>query len=118
MLSLFFFTGKICSVPELMPQTSVSPSTSTEVSDSGGGTSDTKSSYDSEKDKDEEDAETKGDRTPKPMIPKMVPKPGTEIRFCKFPHRPYREGATPSEITHCSLDSSYSVGKIIDSLGR
>ncbi|KAK7068671.1 a1-alpha2 repression [Halocaridina rubra] len=53
-----------------------------------------------------------------PELPNMVPRPGTELRFSKFPSRPYREGATPSEITHYSLDSSYSLRKVIENLDK
>lgn len=115
-------SGKICSVPELIRLIDTSSSTSTDVLDSGGGTDDVKlcqnsENKESEKAKNEVDVKTE-DEPSKPSLPKMIPRPGTEIRFCKFPCRPYREGATPSEITHYSLDSSYSVKIIIDTLGR
>nr|XP_045599708.1 protein AAR2 homolog [Procambarus clarkii]XP_045599709.1 protein AAR2 homolog [Procambarus clarkii]XP_045599710.1 protein AAR2 homolog [Procambarus clarkii]XP_045599712.1 protein AAR2 homolog [Procambarus clarkii] len=50
---------------------------------------------------------------PKPVMPEMIPKEGTEFRFSKFPARPYRDGATPSEVTRYSLDSSYSIRQMI-----
>lgn len=50
---------------------------------------------------------------PRQVLPDMIPKPGTEFRFSKFPARPYRDGATPSEVTQYSLDSSYSIRQMI-----
>ena len=49
-------------------------------------------------------------------MPKMELKEGTELRFSKFPKKPYKDGASPSEITRCSLDTTYSLKCIIDSL--
>lgn len=55
---------------------------------------------------------------PKEVLPEMIPKPGTEFRFSKLPTKPYREGATPSEVTRYSLDSSYSVAQIVAEVRR
>lgn len=55
---------------------------------------------------------------PKQVLPEMTPKAGTEFRFSKFPSQPYRDGATPSEVTRYSLDSSYSVRQMMDKADR
>ena len=36
--------------------------------------------------------------------------PETEIRFTEFPRQKYPEGASPTEISKCSMDSSYALG--------
>lgn len=41
------------------------------------------------------------------LLPDLIPSPGTELRFNSLPDTSYPPGATPSEITHHSLDSSY-----------
>ncbi|KAG7153612.1 protein AAR2 homolog [Homarus americanus] len=55
---------------------------------------------------------------PIPVLPEMIPKAGTQFRFSKFPDRPYHDGATPSEVTQYSLDSSYSVRQMIAKANR
>lgn len=55
---------------------------------------------------------------PKQVLPEMTPKAGTEFRFSKFPARPYRDGATPGEVTRYSLDSSYSIRQMIAKADR
>ncbi|CAH1796636.1 unnamed protein product [Owenia fusiformis] len=50
-----------------------------------------------------------------PRLPKMDTIPGTQIRFSEIPKKKYPEGATPSEITKYSIDSSYVTVKIIQS---
>ena len=47
------------------------------------------------------------------QLPKMHQKSGTAIRFSAIP-KSYPEGATPSEITKHSLDSSYALQTLID----
>lgn len=51
-------------------------------------------------------------------MPNMIPKPGTEVRFTKFPAKPYKDGATPSEVTQHCLDSTYSVRCMLEGLER
>lgn len=41
------------------------------------------------------------------LLPHLAAVEGTELRFSKLPDRNYPEGASPSEITRHSLDSSY-----------
>ena len=41
------------------------------------------------------------------LLPHLAAVEGTELRFSKLPDRNYPEGATPSEITRHSLDSTY-----------
>ena len=49
----------------------------------------------------------------KQQLPKLDTIPGTEIRFSKIP-RHYPEGATPSEITKYSMDSTFALQTMID----
>lgn len=51
-------------------------------------------------------------------MPNMIPRPGTEVRFTKFPAKPYKDGATPSEVTQHCLDSTYSVRCMLEGLER
>lgn len=53
-----------------------------------------------------------------PQLPEMVPKEGTEFRFTQPPKKAYRDGASPSEVTHYSLDSSYSVRHMLSQVDR
>ncbi|KYM94481.1 Uncharacterized protein C20orf4 like protein [Cyphomyrmex costatus] len=41
------------------------------------------------------------------LLPNLKPKPGTELRLTEIPDKHYPDGATPSEITRHSLDTSY-----------
>ncbi|XP_045119324.1 protein AAR2 homolog [Portunus trituberculatus] len=47
----------------------------------------------------------------------MRPKEGSTFRFTEPPTRAYREGATPSEVTKYSLDSSYSLRCMMEQAG-
>uniref|UniRef100_UPI00398F02E5 protein AAR2 homolog n=1 Tax=Pristiophorus japonicus TaxID=55135 RepID=UPI00398F02E5 len=47
-------------------------------------------------------------------LPKMKIKAGTEIRFTQIPNQKYPEGASPAEITKCSMDFSYALETIIN----
>ncbi|CAH1175568.1 unnamed protein product [Phaedon cochleariae] len=49
------------------------------------------------------------------LLPKLKPKIGTDLRYTPFPHKNYPEGATPSQITQHSLDSSYVLNLMISS---
>ncbi|CAL1605685.1 unnamed protein product [Knipowitschia caucasica] len=42
-------------------------------------------------------------------LPKMKLREGTELRFSTVPNKTYPPGATPAEITQCSLDHSYAL---------
>lgn len=46
----------------------------------------------------------------------MKPKPGTELRLSKIPNKQYPDGASPTEITKYSLDSSYVLDIILKDL--
>ncbi|XP_034761256.1 protein AAR2 homolog [Acipenser ruthenus] len=47
-------------------------------------------------------------------LPKMKQRPGTEMRFSEIPKQNYPEGATPAQITRCSMDLSYALQCVID----
>lgn len=47
-------------------------------------------------------------------LPKMKLREGTELRFSVIPQRSYPPGATPAEITKCSLDLSYSLETVLE----
>lgn len=51
-------------------------------------------------------------KTPFPM------RSGMEIKFCEFPSKPYRDGASPSEISKGSIDSSYTMSYLLQQLIR
>ncbi|CAL4071596.1 unnamed protein product [Meganyctiphanes norvegica] len=46
-------------------------------------------------------------------LPEMEVKPGTEFGFVKIPKKPYKDGASPAEMTKYSMDSSYIVGQLL-----
>lgn len=50
------------------------------------------------------------------LLPDMKPKSGTELRLSKIPDKHYPDGASPSEITKYSLDSSYALNAILNTL--
>lgn len=47
-------------------------------------------------------------------LPKMKLREGTELRFSDIPQRSYPPGATPAEITKCSLDLSYCLETVLE----
>uniref|UniRef100_T1IJM4 Protein AAR2 homolog n=1 Tax=Strigamia maritima TaxID=126957 RepID=T1IJM4_STRMM len=49
------------------------------------------------------------------LLPKMCHKPGTEIRFSKFPEKKYPDGSSAAEITRHSLDSTYTLDQMLES---
>lgn len=51
-------------------------------------------------------------------LPCMEPVPGTKFGFCEFPKKPHKDGATPSEISHGNIDSSYTIDFIFKQLDR
>lgn len=40
-------------------------------------------------------------------LPELTPIPGTEFRWLQLPKRPFRQGASPAEVTAAGMDSSY-----------
>lgn len=50
------------------------------------------------------------------LLPDLKPKPGTELRLTQLPERHYPDGATPTEITKHSLDSSYVLDTMLNKL--
>lgn len=50
------------------------------------------------------------------LLPDLKPKPGTELRLSQLPEKHYPDGATPTEITKHSLDSSYVLDIVLDKL--
>lgn len=47
-------------------------------------------------------------------LPKMKQREGTELRFSDIPKKTYPPGATPAEITQCSLDHSYALDTVLE----
>ncbi|XP_072305876.1 protein AAR2 homolog [Eucyclogobius newberryi] len=47
-------------------------------------------------------------------LPKMKLREGTELRFSVIPEKTYPPGATPAEITRCSLDYSYALNTVLE----
>lgn len=47
-------------------------------------------------------------------LPKMKIREGTEMRFSDIPKKTYPPGATPAEITQCSLDLSYALETVLE----
>lgn len=46
-------------------------------------------------------------------LPRMKQREGTELRFSAIPEKMYPPGATPAEITRCSLDLSYALDTVL-----
>ncbi|MBN3310606.1 protein AAR2 homolog [Amia ocellicauda] len=47
-------------------------------------------------------------------LPKMKLREGTELRFSEIPKQNYPEGATPAQITQCSMDLSYALNCLLE----
>lgn len=47
-------------------------------------------------------------------LPRMKQREGTELRFSVIPKKTYPPGATPAEITQCSLDLSYALEIVLE----
>ncbi|XP_032431981.1 protein AAR2 homolog [Xiphophorus hellerii] len=47
-------------------------------------------------------------------LPKMKQREGTELRFSDIPKKTYPPGASPAEITRCSMDLSYSLETVVE----
>jgi len=60
--------------------------------------------------------EERGDKEEDPRLPKMYPKPGTEIRYTPLWKQAFPTGSTPGEISKYSMDSSHQLGQFIASL--
>ena len=52
------------------------------------------------------------------LLPAMHARPGTELKFSKVPENPYPEGATASEVTRYSIDSSYVLQHMLQKWDR
>ncbi|XP_046820365.1 protein AAR2 homolog isoform X1 [Vespa crabro] len=50
------------------------------------------------------------------LLPDLKPIPGTELRLSQLPEKHYPDGATPTEITKHSLDSSYVLDIVLNKL--
>ncbi|XP_010874124.1 protein AAR2 homolog isoform X2 [Esox lucius] len=48
-------------------------------------------------------------------LPKMKPREGTALRFSPIPKKTYPPGATPAQITQCSMDLSYALDSLLES---
>jgi len=61
--------------------------------------------------------EERGDKEEEdPRLPKMCPKPGTEIRYTPLWRYKFPTGSTPGEISKFSMDSSHQLSQFISSL--
>lgn len=47
-------------------------------------------------------------------LPKMKQREGTELRFSVIPKKTYPPGASPAEITRCSMDLTYSLERVLE----
>ncbi|XP_019723986.1 protein AAR2 homolog [Hippocampus comes] len=47
-------------------------------------------------------------------LPKMKLREGTQLRFSVIPEKTYPPGATPAQITQCSLDLTYALETLLD----
>uniref|UniRef100_A0A3P8SG91 Protein AAR2 homolog n=1 Tax=Amphiprion percula TaxID=161767 RepID=A0A3P8SG91_AMPPE len=47
-------------------------------------------------------------------LPRMKQREGTEVRFSKIPKKTYPDGATPAQITQCSMDLSYALETVLE----
>ncbi|XP_057686173.1 protein AAR2 homolog [Corythoichthys intestinalis] len=47
-------------------------------------------------------------------LPKMKEREGTQLRFSAIPEKTYPPGATPAQITQCSLDFTYALETVLD----
>uniref|UniRef100_A0A3B4A283 Protein AAR2 homolog n=1 Tax=Periophthalmus magnuspinnatus TaxID=409849 RepID=A0A3B4A283_9GOBI len=47
-------------------------------------------------------------------LPKMKQREGTELRFSVIPKKTYPPGASPAEITLCSMDHSYALDMVLE----
>ncbi|XP_015591459.1 protein AAR2 homolog isoform X2 [Cephus cinctus] len=50
------------------------------------------------------------------LLPHLKPVPGTELRLTKLPEKHYPDGASPTEITQHSLDTSYTLETLLTQL--
>uniref|UniRef100_A0A3P8X123 Protein AAR2 homolog n=1 Tax=Cynoglossus semilaevis TaxID=244447 RepID=A0A3P8X123_CYNSE len=50
-------------------------------------------------------------------LPRMKQREGTELRFSAIPKKTYPPGATPAQITQCSLDLSYALETVLKNYG-
>ncbi|XP_029479155.1 protein AAR2 homolog [Oncorhynchus nerka] len=71
------------------------------------------------KDRDEQnlprnDTECQSMREGLDRLPRMKPREGTELRFSPIPKQTYPPGATPAQITQCSLDLSYALDSMLE----
>ncbi|XP_062871464.1 protein AAR2 homolog [Trichomycterus rosablanca] len=48
-------------------------------------------------------------------LPRMRQREGTELRFSQVPQHTYPPGATPAQITQCSMDLSYALNRLLES---
>ncbi|XP_007237712.1 protein AAR2 homolog isoform X2 [Astyanax mexicanus] len=47
-------------------------------------------------------------------LPRMKQREGTELRFSQIPKQTYPPGATPAQITQCSMDLSYALNCLLE----
>lgn len=47
------------------------------------------------------------------LLPEMCARPGTCLNFTKIPEISFPEGSSASDMTRCSIDTSYLLGELI-----
>ncbi|KAK4323939.1 hypothetical protein Pmani_005398 [Petrolisthes manimaculis] len=104
------------SIESIAPTTSVNIFTSSTTSSSSASQQDADCINNTSQDSSTIPTPTPNNPGISSKMPNMVPRPGTEVRFTKFPSKPYQDGATPSEVTRHCLDSTYSVRCMLEGL--
>jgi len=66
----------------------------------------------------QEEEEREREPDPEPSLPKMVSRPGTNIRYTDISVRKYPAGSSPAEITRHSLDGSFQLSEFLTALNR
>ena len=65
-----------------------------------------------------EDSQEEAGPSAEPRLPRMVSRPGSNIRFTDISVRKYPEGSSPAEITRHSMDGSFQLSEFLNSLKK
>ena len=65
-----------------------------------------------------EDSQEDAGTSSEPRLPRMVSRPGSNIRFTDISVRKYPEGSSPAEITRHSMDGSFQLSEFLNSLKK
>ena len=66
----------------------------------------------------EENQQEEDESSSEPCLPKMMNRPGTNIRYTDVSTRKYPEGSSPAEITRHSMDGSFQLSEFLTTLQR